>query len=510
MRARALVLLLLFFFGAAPARALDVEGSLRLLNRVNYQKDMVQNLVVFDEAARRFRVEEYLLPSADHAFSTHVVGGFLDAYLGSGWSFTGAVDSGVLRAGEQNIANVQVFTVEVGRQTRRILVPVITTRTQVELSANGIPFPEEAERSLFLRESYFTYSAGRWARLVAGKRRVILADGFLYDQFTFGAGLHLDASRRAAPSPWRFDLDVLIADGSFDSGGKRSPIVHLGAHYVPGPFQFFGFTLVYFHDGNDLLSEVFRTSITEAGIDRALQSGRTGLAGLQVPLESGGDLLWFGLSGRRFFGDHRVRAALFGQYGRVQASTVIPSLLGGAPAVRAIESTATGLLADVHYQYDVTQDLVAGGFFTFATGDDGLAGAFARDRPSPTLGAFFSIFPFLTRSNLFFNGGLNAEFTLRRASTIGVNARGLLMAGAFTRWEHEDLTLEAKAVALGAHRPSIHGGRYYGTEVDLGLRVPLARQLHLVAEADALFTGGFFARERTVLQLIFGFDAGFP
>ena len=44
----------------------------------------------------------------------------------------------------------------------------------------------------------------------------------------------------------------------------------------------------------------------------------------------------------------------------------------------------------------------------------------------------------------------------------------------------------------------------------MNLRVPLARPLSFVAEADALLTGSFFARERLVLQFIVGFDVVVP
>jgi hypothetical protein len=251
--------------------------------------------------------------------------------------------------------------------------------------------------------------------------------------------------------------------------------------------------------------------VTESSIERAVAAGidRSPLLAVQIPLESSGDLFWFGLSGKRFLGDHTFAGALFGQAGRVKASAVLP--VGGTPLVRQLDATATGLLADFSYQYDVTEDLVLGGFFTFATGDDALAEAFrAQAGRVSSLGVFLSIFPFVNRTNLFFNGGLNAELTTRKASTLGVNARGLMTGGAFVRWEGPGLTLEGRAAALGAHRPSIYDGRYYGTEVDLNLRARLGRNFHLVLESDALFAGSFFGRARTIVQLIVGLDVTAP
>jgi hypothetical protein len=326
--------------------------------------------------------------------------------------------------------------------------------------------------------------------------------------------VRLEATRRKSPSPWRVEADALVADGSWDSGGKSSPLVHLGLYYVPGPFQHFGLTVIYFHDGNNLLSEVFRTSITESSIERATAAGmdRSPLLAVQVPLESRGDLLWFGLSGKRFLGDHTFSGALFGQAGRVKTSVVSPPVTaGGTPLVRELDASAYGVLADFSYQYDLTEDLVLGGFFTLATGDDTLAESLrARGERASSLGVFLSIFPFVTRTNLFFNGGLNAEFTTRKASTLGVNARGLLVGGAFVRWEQGRLVLEGRVAALGAHRPSIYDGRYYGTELDLNARARLSRHLHLVLEGDLLFAGNFFGRASTIVQAIVGLDLSVP
>jgi hypothetical protein len=494
---------------ALPARALDVDGTFRLLNRFNAQKDAVQTFLVYDEATRRFRVQEYLLPTLDHLFSTHLIGGFLDVSFGKGWSFTASVDSGLLRVGEENLTR----DVIVGLGPRRVREAVTVGATEVRLSANGMPLTDEAGRSLFLRESYFTYASAGWLHAWVGKRRVVFGDGWIYDQFAFGAGLHLDASHGVHRAPWRVELQVVLADGSFDTGGKQSPLVQLGAYYVPGAFQHFGLNVVYFHDGNNLLSQVLRTALNEGTIDRAQTMGTTGnpALALQVPLDSGGDLLWFGLSGKRFLGDHTVQGRLMGQAGAVNASVVFPFAgPGGTPLVRTITPRALGLLADFVYQYDFTEDLVAGAFFTFATGDDEISASFRRAENKGTIDAFLSVFPFVTRTNLFFNGGLNAEFTLRQAATIGVNARGLLVGGAFLRYDHNHFIVEAKVAALGAHRASIYEGRYYGTEADLTFQAPLARGVRLVAETDALFTGDFFARERTSLQFILGIDIAVP
>jgi hypothetical protein len=495
---------------SVDVRAADVEWGLRVLNRINVVRNGIQTQLLFDGTADRFRLEDYLLPVVDQVFSTHLLGASLDVSFSRSVAFTLAGDTGLLRVGEQNV--IDVITVNLGGRSLRWSVP--TTRGETKLTSNGVPLADEARRSLLLRESYFTFSHDSGWRVAVGKQRVTFAEGWIYDQFALGAVVRFGGDGGArARSRWTFDLDAILADGSFDSGGKSSPLVHAGLRYSLGPFQSLGLSLLYFHDGDDLLSEIFRTAVVEANLERKElglpNRGRAGL--LKVPFSSGGDLFWFGVSGRKFFGDHRLTFALFGQAGESSLRVVLPPLQAGdPPTVRAASASMPGLLADVAYQYDATEDLAFGAFFTFASGDDRSDPTQRAADRTGIFGTFVSIFPFVSRTNLFFQGGLNAESSQRRASTLGVNARGLIVGGAFARWDGKHARLEARIAALGAHASSLNDGRYYGTELDLNARLPLGAGFAFVLEVDTLWTGPFFSAERPMFQAIAGFDLALP
>lgn len=496
---------------ASPAAdAFEVDFGVRALARYNLQRGAIETTIPYSLAERRFLDEQFLAPVVDAQFGTFLLGANLDVNAGRGWSFTLAVDSGLIRVGPERTVQLGTFFVG-GRLVRS---PVTTTATELVVRSNGSTVSDEALRSLFIREAYATYSRARSLRLAVGKRRLTLADGFIYDQYALGASLRLesvpapaDHGKGVRTSPWAIDVDAIAVDGNFDSGGKQSPLVHVGLRYVLGPLQSIGLSLIYFHDGDGLFSEVLRTAILENSLNG--QASRTQFA-LQVPLTSSADLLWFGVSGRRFFGDHRISGLIYGQAGRLELSVGLPQT-GGGVATTTTSTTAYGALVDLGYQYDATEDFVVGAFFTAATGDDELIASLrtpAARRPS--FGAFLSLFPFVNRMNLFFNGGLNAETSQRRAATLGVNARGLFLGGAYARFDHKRVRVDLRAAALGAHQPSIYGGRYYGTEVDLSVRVPLGAHVALALEADALYTGSFFRTQAPFFQLIAGVDVALP
>ena len=495
---------LLACVSASAARAVELDFGLRLLARYNMQRNALETSLPYSLTERRFLDERFLSPVNDTQFGTFLVGANLDVSLGRGFSLTFSADSGLLRAGHEPVVQLATFFVG-GRLARS---PVTTTQTELAFRSNGAPLSDEALRTLFLREAYATYSRDRFLRVAVGKRRITLAEGFIYDQFALGASLRLDGQRGAVRvSPWALDVDAIVSDGSFDSGGKQSPLVHVGLRYVFGPLQSIGLSLIYFHDGDGLFSEVLRAAVLENNIGRT--DARTQFA-LQVPIGSSADILWFGVSGRRFFGDHRVSGLVYGQAGRMDLSVAAPQFVGG-PVSNTASTTVVGALVDLDYQYDVTEDLVVGAFFTAATGDDELVSSLrtpATRRPS--FGAFLSLFPFVNRTNLFFNGGLNAETTQRRASTLGVNARGLVSGGAYARWDHAKVRVDARVAVLGAQQPSLYGGRFYGTEVDVSARLPLGAHFAFALEADTLFTGSFFQAQRPFFQLITGVELAWP
>jgi hypothetical protein len=147
-----------------------------------------------------------------------------------------------------------------------------------------------------------------------------------------------------------------------------------------------------------------------------------------------------------------------------------------------------------------------GGFFLFLSGDQPPSER-ASGGPLASYGGFLGVAPFVTDTNIFFNGGVGESFASRQATAPGVNARGVVAPGLSAGWDPSaSLGVEARAAYLVAPAAGPFGGRVYGPEVDLELTWAPLRWLTLVAEGDALFPGDFWPGRATVTRVVLGFD----
>ena len=130
---------------------------------------------------------------------------------------------------------------------------------------------------------------------------------------------------------------------------------------------------------------------------------------------------------------------------------------------------------------------------------------------SGSWGGFLAISPYITATNLFFQGGIAESYADRRASGSGVNARGVVAPGVQVGWTPGhgfDATL--KAAWLWADQPSGFGGSSYGPEVDLNLSWSPWRWLSVLAEADLLAMGDFFPGQGLARKFILGVNLSTP
>ena len=130
-----------------------------------------------------------------------------------------------------------------------------------------------------------------------------------------------------------------------------------------------------------------------------------------------------------------------------------------------------------------------------ASGDDTPKGAI---RGGGTLNAYLAIVPFVTRLNLFFNGGINENLSTRSLGVAGHTARGFGVPGLTLRYDFLDnLWVVWKGAYLFAATSPPEGasGRVYGWETDLMATWDVGKNLRLSMEADLLLPGSFFERE---------------
>jgi hypothetical protein len=124
---------------------------------------------------------------------------------------------------------------------------------------------------------------------------------------------------------------------------------------------------------------------------------------------------------------------------------------------------------------------------------------------------FLSISPFLTYTNLFFNGGISEAYADRRAVASGVYARGVLAPGIEAGWTpSREIEVTLKAAFLASDRGGPFGGRIYGPEVDLDVAWSPWPWLAVLWEADALALGSFFPSQQLAWRVILGVNVATP
>ena len=129
--------------------------------------------------------------------------------------------------------------------------------------------------------------------------------------------------------------------------------------------------------------------------------------------------------------------------------------------------TAFGYLIDVLVARNLTDRLVVEVFYLMASGDDDPQGAI---RQGGTLNAYLAIVPFITRLNLFFNGGINENLSTRSLGVAGHTARGFGVPGVTMRYAFLGKSLGGRKAAYlfaVASPPGQSSGRVYGWETDL-------------------------------------------
>jgi hypothetical protein len=184
------------------------------------------------------------------------------------------------------------------------------------------------------------------------------------------------------------------------------------------------------------------------------------------------------------------------------------SASGGTAAT--VEVPALGWLLSARLTVQPGSGFTVSPFLVWLTGDSPPSSQQIASG-SGSWGGFLAISPYITATNLFFQGGIAESYADRRASGSGVNARGVVAPGVQVGWTPGhgfDATL--KAAWLWADQPSGFGGSSYGPEVDLNLSWSPWRWLSVLAEADLLAMGDFFPGQGLARKFILGLNVSTP
>jgi hypothetical protein len=521
---------------AAAARADDGDLRWRLVlhGRFTDRASDPEREVRFDAPRRAFDAPSYLRPSLDDAYPSALASAGVEGQLGA-LRFGLAADSGELRSQVfPGVAQLCFSTatasglaprsggrcdVRVDGAIRTFAVDA-TRSAPARLTSNGQPWEAEGRSTLFLREAWVGAALGRneFAVVRAGRRRFTVADGFVYDDWGTGAEMSLDLG--ALGPSWEVGAAALYPTRGFPSGaGWGSLLLAVRADYLPSLFEHAGVFAAYFRDRSRATVELFRGALAEASALRlrAAEPGSAALADesrllaveLDAPLRGTADVAWAGTSGGVKLGGARVDWTAAVAIGEISVPRV--ALVQLAPdAFRTRTRLATqallGELAHARVRVPLSGELSAGGFFLFLSGD---APPGEEDQPgAPTrYGGFLGVAPFITDTNIFFNGGVGESFAARQATAPGVNGRGVVAPGLSFAWDPSPtFGAEARAAYLTAAASGPFGGRVYGPEADLELTWAARSWLTLVAEADALFPGDFWPGRATIGRVVAGVD----
>lgn len=369
-----------------------------------------------------------------------------------------------------------------------------------DITSNSRPIADEAKSTGFTRELYLSSSFGRdgWFSLRAGKMLVSTGNGFIMDNYSVGATLGADLDL-GFEVPFKLTLDTLIPNGDFTSDGKKSPFVFFEASYLMSFFEEIGVFFAWYEDNDDALGQIVGSVIGEAILNGELSGGMNQALAEAVmgsPIQTHGDLFWTGLRANKIFSNSSLSVTAILEFGSFNYSIDLPAF-GQLPDKIKGSPSSLGGMVDLSYYYDLAEGLTIGGFFLFLSGE-----TFTKDEIRrgglKEYSSFISVYPYITRTNLFFSGGMNQNFSARGFSASGINGRGVLSPGVTLGWDViDELNLRFVVAALFSHGAHLTSeSHFYGVETDMNAEWRLASFISLLLEVDYLHTGSFFDFEK--------------
>jgi hypothetical protein len=485
--------------------------------------------VLFDRATRSFQLSSYLVPTGGDRYGSLIASLSLDGDALSGdLAWRVALDTGEVRSRSFPRLSSVCFT-ETGtglteqgagctRYPQRTGPPAPIAFTvqdarlgAAQLTSNGRALQNEISATLFVREAYAAWSFGRagFATALAGRKRLTVADGFVYDDYATGAELALDVG--AIGPPISLTASLFQPTRDFPRGVDGiSPLLALRVDWLPSLFEHAGLFVVAHRDRTGSVAELFRGALVErlvraasespAGSAELVQANHRLAAVLGQRLESDASMVWAGTSGRI----SPLRGHRLGWTAGVLRGRIDRVATGSATAIPLAEDVRLdGRLASATWDAELGDRVTARAFFLYLSGGTFPAGGDATG----TYGGFLGIAPFVTATNLFFAGGLSESFAARQSTAPGVNGRGVTAPGLSLDVDPTDhLGLDLKGAWLVAPVNGPSGGRVYGTEVDAALSWSPRAWLLLGAELDVLWPGSFYAGSRTVYKTILALE----
>jgi len=393
-----------------------------------------------------------------------------------------------------------------------------TQLAPAELTSNGQAIGDEFNSSFFIRQLYADLVAGPagYLRTRVGRQRLRVGDGIIYDDW--GLGVDLDADIGAVGPPLEVNLAVFLPTRYWPSPDQWvSPVATFTLNWLPALGDFVGAFVVYSHDSTGDANQVLHEGFLATGVERILNDQPGSLTYITAsrqlarlvaaPPAGTSDLWWAGLSGRLHVGDrNEARFTAGASFGTVSSYGA-----GAAALIQAVEVPVLGWEVSARWNAFLGSGFRLSPFFLWLSGDD------PAEEKQAALGVpkhhtgFLSISPFLTETNLFFQGGISEAYADRQLASSGVNARGVITPGLEAGWTPVPaVEVVGKGAFLWSDTSGPFGGRVYGPEFDLNASWDVLPWLAFLGELDLLAEGNFFPQRALSRRAIVGFDLTTP
>jgi hypothetical protein len=495
--------------------------------RYTGQAALPSSAVLFDTATSTFAASQYLMPGAAEGYLSGL------AFVAAGWQATPwlgfrlDLDSGLVRStrfpetasvcySRNGASGLEVASAGGCVSAARFTLPT-TTPGAAQVTSNGQPFADEASQTLFLRQLYADVQVGRagFFRAKVGRQRLRVADGFVYDDW--GLGIDVDVDGGALGPPVAAGLSVFYPTRGWPSGTQWShPVVAGTLEWLPSLGEWVGLWGAWSSDpGNDAYAilqsgfvenEVGRLQVSAPGSAEYVRASRSLAVLLTASPRGSSSIGWVGASGRIEVGSRNEARFTAG----LAVGTLSAQLnVAGTPV--PVEVPVLGWMTSLRWTSQPGAGFTLSPFLIWITGEDAASAQALATGATGTWSGFLAISPYITATNLFFQGGISEAYADRRASASGVNARGVVAPGLEVGWSpgaQVDLTL--KAAWLWADRVGPAGGASYGPEVDLNVSWSPWRWLAVLAEGDLLALGNFFPGQAVARRVILGVNLSTP
>jgi hypothetical protein len=269
---------------------------------------------------------------------------------------------------------------------------------------------------------------------------------------------------------WPFKIDALITEIK-----DNSPYAYTELKYCFSLLESLSISYGWFRDSDDGVARIFN------------------YLARQNLYASRGRVQWLGVAGEKFVGNALVKARFIYEKGSTRLRE---------PGAGTASVTTRGYLADVTCEYSLSKRLSAGLFFYLASGD--------RRPQEGTLKSFLAIDPYIGKTNIFFNGGIDSQFSSDNVGLGGILTAGVMAPGlTFDCRIGEKLLLQYVFAYLFTHDRASGEGTSYGWESDITAYYTIHRNLQLFTEINVLNPGSYLKRlsgyrDHLASEILFG------